>query len=124
MFLSKKSIFGIRAVAVLLKENRPMRIAEIARRSEIPKPFLAIIINELIRAGILYGKRGPGGGVEVKLENVRLKDIINVFGDKLDSCILGQPVCSSKKKCLLHNMWSETRKQIERLTCIKIKDII
>jgi Rrf2 family protein len=62
--LSQKSKYGLKAIAVLAREygNGPILISDIARRENIPRKFLELILLELKNEGILQSKKGKGGG--------------------------------------------------------------
>jgi Rrf2 family protein len=62
--LSKKTKYALKALIVLGKNrhNPPMQIAQIADMERIPKKFLEQILLELRKAGLLYSKKGAGGG--------------------------------------------------------------
>lgn len=62
--LSKKTKYAIKALMVLGRNygNSPMQIVKIAEEERIPKKFLEQILLEMRNAGILYSKKGAGGG--------------------------------------------------------------
>src|SRR5690606_41157024 len=62
--LSKKTKYAIKALMVLGRNygKEPMQILRIAEEERIPKKFLEQILLEMRNAGILYSKKGAGGG--------------------------------------------------------------
>lgn len=62
--LSKKTKYAIKALIVLGKntDKPPMQISRIAEEENIPKKFLETILGEMRNAGILFSKKGAGGG--------------------------------------------------------------
>ncbi|NQV74920.1 MAG: Rrf2 family transcriptional regulator [Bacteroidetes bacterium] len=62
--LSKKTRYAIKALVVLGKNfgETPMQISKIASDEHIPKKFLEQILLDLRNAGLLYSKKGAGGG--------------------------------------------------------------
>ena len=62
--LSKKTRYAIKALVVLGKNfgQAPMQISKIAADEHIPKKFLEQILLDLRNAGLLYSKKGAGGG--------------------------------------------------------------
>src|SRR5690606_29282367 len=62
--LSKKTKYAIKALMVLGRNygKEPMQIVRIAEEERIPKQFLEQILLEMRNAGILYSKKGAGGG--------------------------------------------------------------
>lgn len=62
--ISKKTKYAIKALVVLGKHygEAPMQIFRIAEEEQIPKKFLEQILLDLRNAGLLYSKKGAGGG--------------------------------------------------------------
>lgn len=80
--LSKKSKYAIKALIVLGKNygNDPMQIVKIAAEEDIPKKFLEQILLEMRNAGILYSKKGAGGGYSLNKapEDIKLSQVIRL----------------------------------------------
>lgn len=62
--ISKKTRYALKAMVVLGKNfgQAPMQISRIASEEHIPKKFLEQILLDLRNAGLLYSKKGAGGG--------------------------------------------------------------
>lgn len=62
--LSKKTKYAIKALVALGKNmgQPPMQILKIAESEHIPKKFLEQILLDMRNAGLLYSKKGAGGG--------------------------------------------------------------
>jgi len=62
--LTAKGKYGLKALAHLasLKPGAMAQAVDIAEAGNIPKKFLDAILGELRNAGIVYSKKGPGGG--------------------------------------------------------------
>ncbi len=62
--LSKKTRYAIKALVILGKHfgEAPMQIQKIASEEHIPKKFLEQILLDLRNAGLLFSKKGAGGG--------------------------------------------------------------
>jgi Rrf2 family protein len=62
--LTAKGKYGLKALTHLatLKPGEKAQSVEIAEISNIPKKFLDAILGELRNAGIVYSRKGPGGG--------------------------------------------------------------
>lgn len=62
--LSKKTRYAIKALVIMGKNfgKEPMQISRIAEEEHIPKKFLEQILLDLRNAGLLYSKKGAGGG--------------------------------------------------------------
>ena len=61
--LSKKTMFALEAVLDVAFHvgEHPVRSGDITERQRIPKRYLEQVLQHLVRAGILSGKRGPRG---------------------------------------------------------------
>jgi Rrf2 family protein len=68
--LSKKTKYAIKALIVMGKnrDKPPMQIAQIAELEKIPKKFLEVILLDMRKAGLLYSKKGAGGGYALNKE--------------------------------------------------------
>ncbi len=68
--LSKKTMFAIEAVLDVAFHvgEHPVRSGDITERQRIPKRYLEQVLQHLVRAGILAGKRGPRGGYRLGRE--------------------------------------------------------
>jgi Rrf2 family protein len=62
--LTKKGKYGLKAMVHLagLEPNTLAQVAEIAKTNSISKKFLDHILTELRHAGLVYSKKGKGGG--------------------------------------------------------------
>jgi len=62
--LSKKTRYALKALVVLGKNfgEAPIQISRIATEEHIPKKFLEQILLDLRNAGLLFSKKGSGGG--------------------------------------------------------------
>lgn len=65
MKVSVKCDYACRAIEEMAKryrEDRPVRINEIAKRQAIPANYLVQILNELKTKGLIQSRRGMAGG--------------------------------------------------------------
>lgn len=106
---SKSCKYGIRAtlyLAVNTKDGKKIGVKEIAKKLNVPKHFLAKILQELSRHNLISSTKGPKGGFYLNDENLQqplLKIVESIDGLQfMTSCILGLPVCSSTHPCPLH----------------------
>ncbi|CCQ75731.1 Rrf2 family transcriptional regulator [Magnetospira sp. QH-2] len=72
--LSKKMLFAIEAVLDIAyhASAEPVQSREITRRQGIPRRYLEQALQQLVRAGILVGVRGPRGGYRLARERRRV----------------------------------------------------
>src|SRR5438270_166570 len=64
MRLTSKTAYGVQALYDMAFHGggRPVQAREVSSRQGIPLRYLEQILQELRRAGLVEGKRGPGGG--------------------------------------------------------------
>jgi Rrf2 family iron-sulfur cluster assembly transcriptional regulator len=81
--LSRKTLFAIEAVLDIAYHAgaNPVQSREITRRQGIPRRYLEQVLQNLVRAGVLTGVRGPRGGYRLARERRRIKlaDIVQVI---------------------------------------------
>ena len=127
--LSKSSKYAIRAVLYIAQtatnENK-IGSKEVAKKLEIPAPFLAKTLQELTKKKIISSIKGPHGGFYLTEENQQrsLFDIIDCIDNaqKFEECFLGQIECDDNKPCVVHHLYKPFKnKLIEKL---KTKSII
>ncbi|MEZ4948078.1 MAG: Rrf2 family transcriptional regulator [Saprospiraceae bacterium] len=106
---SKACKYGIRAaifIAVKTREGQKSGVVEISDTLNVPKAFLAKILQKLVKADLISSTKGPYGGFYLSEENMKktVDHIITcIDGDDLfKGCVLGLPVCSESNPCPLH----------------------
>ena len=79
---SRKLLFAVEAVLDIAYNAgpNPVQSGEITRRQGIPKRYLEQVLQQLVRAEVLTGVRGPRGGYRLARERRRitLGDIVRV----------------------------------------------
>ena len=121
MLLSQASKYGIRAAVFLAghQGEEPVLGRDIARALEVPAPFLAKILQDLSRRGLLLSFKGRGGGFLLArpAASILLNEIVEALeGPHFGSgCLLGLPACSEEDPCPLHDDWSGIRDEILQL---------
>jgi len=131
MLLSKKCVYGIRAVLYVAQNNNDeyVPISEISENLNISFHFLTKILQILTQNQIMVSYRGPNGGITLaKSENkITILDIIQVIdGDQIfQQCILGLPNCNDENPCPLHDNWTNYCHSIkENFSSTTIKDLV
>ena len=115
--LSNASKYAINAVLFLALDahkDRKVGVKEIAANIDVPIPFLAKLLQELARKGVISSSKGPKGGFYLTEENRGQKLLViidKIDGlSKLEECVLGLSNCSSEKPCPVHKMVQPLRK--------------
>jgi Rrf2 family protein len=112
--LSNSTRYGIRAVIYLA--GRPDKkiqtgITTISRDLDLPAPFLAKILQQLVRHKILNSSKGPHGGFSLLKDpkEITLFEIVKVIeGDDIfNNCIIHNLSCREVhergEECILHS---------------------
>lgn len=116
MIYTDSGKYAIRAMIYLAgnNEGRPVAAAEVAAAEQIPPFYLAKILQDLARAGLLNSARGRGGGFCLSRppEEIPVIEVIEAVEDirrLSEDCILGLEECGDEAPCPLHPTWKEFR---------------
>ncbi|PWK78388.1 BadM/Rrf2 family transcriptional regulator [Mucilaginibacter oryzae] len=119
---SKTCEYALRAVFFIARrtvEGNRVGIKEIASGIDSPEHFLAKILQDLTRRGIVQSVKGPNGGFYLNQQSLArpLIEVIEaVDGDGLfRDCGLGLKECSSKNPCPLHSGFLEVRNRLQSM---------
>ena len=121
MQLSRKADYALRAVAYVaqLKKGELASIGRIARSRSIPREFLAKILKELTRAGILVSFQGVTGGYRLARppKDVSFLDVVEAMEGPVavNLCVNGSHCnCESEKGCEIRPFFSKQQDQITK----------
>ena len=85
--LSQKTRYAIRAMQHLADRyaQGPVQLAEIAEQQKIPPKFLAVILSELTRFGLVASQRGRDGGYWLAIAPIDISygDLIRIMRGSL-----------------------------------------
>jgi Rrf2 family transcriptional regulator, iron-sulfur cluster assembly transcription factor len=126
---SKKLVLALEAVTDIAYHGgaEPVQSQDIARRLDLPRRYLEQVMQQLVRAGILRGVRGPRGGYRLARERRRISvgDVVRVVRgieelppqeDLGSSSELGQKVIGP--------FWAATEQELmARLDEVTIEDL-
>jgi Rrf2 family transcriptional regulator, iron-sulfur cluster assembly transcription factor len=103
------------------RPTQRLRGEEIAAATGIPVNYLAKILNQLRKAGLVESQKGWGGGFQLHAgaEKRPIRDVLVVF-DGLGSaertdCALGRPACDAEHPCAMHDEWANVRDGFTRM---------
>lgn len=119
--VSKTCEYGIKALLFVSQKSRTGRVGvkEIAQAIDSPEPFIAKILQDLARKGLVLSAKGPSGGFyldEAGMKTTLAEIVYAIDGDKLfTGCGLGLKSCSAKNPCPIHDQFVEVRKQIKTM---------
>lgn len=116
---SKTCEYAIRAMFFIAQRSGDggrVGIREIAKGIDSPEYFIAKILQELVRKGVVRSAKGPNGGfyLDEKGRECSLAKIVRVVdGDQLFSgCGLGLRQCSQVHPCPIHEEFKKIREDI------------
>jgi Rrf2 family protein len=121
--LTAKGKYGLKALAHLaaLKPGATTRAVEIAKANNIPKKFLDAILGELRNAGMVYSRKGPGGGYMLARAagDIKLGQVIRAVDGPL------APIaCASRSAYEPCRDCKSVRSCAVRLTMTKVRDAV
>ncbi|MEB8330559.1 Rrf2 family transcriptional regulator [Flavobacteriaceae bacterium KMM 6897] len=130
--LSKSSKYALKAVlylAVNSNENFKIMAKDISKPINVPKAYIAKILQELAKNQLVSSSRGPQGGFYLTKENKErpLIDIVHLIDgkDRINSCMLSINECDEENPCPLHRLIGSAkmdfRKNLEKTT---INDLV
>ncbi|MEW5743869.1 MAG: Rrf2 family transcriptional regulator [Nitrospirota bacterium] len=114
MEITRESDYAIRCVLYLSgKPGDIVMVDEIAREMEIPKSFLAKILQKLNKSGLVKSYRGIKGGFQLARSprEVTLLDVVEAVEGPvaLNSCVIDKSVCGRSSTCGVHHVWADVR---------------
>jgi len=116
---SKTCEYAIRAMIFIAKRSKDGEkagIKEISKEIDSPESFIAKILQDLSRKGLVLSTKGPNGGffLDEKLLQGSLASIVkSVDGEKIFSgCGLGLKQCSEAKPCPIHYQFKIIREEM------------
>ncbi|HKW97748.1 MAG TPA: Rrf2 family transcriptional regulator [Bryobacteraceae bacterium] len=118
MIYSRSSEYAIRAFVHLAQapDGKFVMAKRIAAEEEIPVHFLAKILQQLARKGLLRSSKGPTGGFALRASasDIRLVDIVEALDGlaEYEKCASGLAQCSDDMPCALHDSWKALRSRI------------
>ena len=131
--LSRKTLLALEAVIDIAYNARPepVQAREITARQGVPQRYLEQVMQQLVRAGILKGVRGPRGGYRLARERRRISvgEVIRIAtsfdsdGDDLSgSSELGRRVVMP----IIASLQNEVMQKLDRITiedlCTKARE--
>ena len=132
MLISTKGRYALRVMIDLAEHQGEgyIPLKEIAQRQEISEKYLESIIKLLVKARLLSGVRGKGGGYKLTLppEQYTVNTILRLTEDSLApvACLEdGAPPCPRTTQCRTLALWQGLDKVIrDYLGSITIADLV
>ncbi len=121
MKVSRKTEYALRCVWQLaLHPERTATLTELSTSTDVPRSFLAKILQQLTAAGIVDSFRGVHGGFRLAQspEQTSLYEVyLQMEGPKAaaQQCAVSPEVCGADGYCTLHPFWKGARDRFEQL---------
>ncbi len=114
--LSNSSKYAIKAVLYLADktdESHKLMVKDLYEPTQVPKAYLAKLLQALSKQNIISATKGPKGGyylTQANRENPVFRVIEVIDGNqRIESCILGIDECNAQHPCPLHEYVATAR---------------
>ena len=126
--LSRKTLLALEAVIDIAFNARPepVQAKEITARQGVPRRYLEQVMQQLVRAGVLKGVRGPRGGYRLAKERRRISvgDVVRVAESVEDGeSETIEPRSDMAKRIVTPLIHSLSEEIMKRLDAITIEDL-
>ncbi len=117
--VSTTAAYALRAIVQLAisPDGSPMCVTQLSKVADVPQNYLAKILHQLARAGMLRSTRGRNGGfqIAIPLEDLSLLTIVRCFHDSAGvTCPLRREDCDASQDCPVHDQWRRAAETTER----------
>ena len=118
MIYSRSTEYAIRAFVNLaqVSDGKYVMVKQIAEQEGIPAHFLAKILQQLARKGLLRSSKGPTGGFSLRtppkeISLIQLVEALDGLSD-YQKCVSGLAECTDDAPCGMHDSWKALRSRI------------
>ena len=120
--------YALQALASMPEDGSFVMAKDLAENLTLPAPYLAKILQNLARAGVLESVRGPKGGFRLSrpAHRIAVGEVLAALEGEgcLDRCVMGFPHCDSENPCPMHDAWSDVKTQVESsMTKTSLRDL-
>jgi Rrf2 family protein len=124
--MTAKGKYCLKALACLasLEPGAKMQAIDIAKKQDIPKNFLDVILNDLRHANIISSKKGPGGGYMLArgASEIRIGEIIRLIDGPLAALACASRTayracedCADVRRCKIRLMMGQVREAVSAI---------
>jgi len=120
LICSRACAYAVKALVRLAREGTgvALKAREIAAKENIPCAFLAKVLHQLVRAGIVSSSPGLTGGFRLRLapSEVALIQIVEAVDGlaQFRQCFTGIAECNELSPCPMHDSWQKVKDEILR----------
>lgn len=120
MQITRAGEYGVLGLMCLARRSAGsvMMIDEVSREEHIPKSFAAKIFQSLVKAGLVKGNRGSGGGFILlkPAKEITVLDVIEAIEGKIafQRCLApDEPKCEHHGGCALCGLFEQAQDQVK-----------
>lgn len=118
MQVTRETDYAVRCVLYLSERSgEVVMVPDIARAKDIPRSFLAKILQKLTKAKIVRSYRGIRGGFMLarKPVDISLLDVIKAIEGPLamNRCVVDRKSCRFRTACAVHPVWVDVKRELE-----------
>lgn len=130
MMLTTKGRYAVMSTTEIALFSKPITIASISLKQNIPANYLEQILNKLRKTKIVKAIKGPKGGYILSrpASEVTVEEIVNAVEENIEMtrCNKSEGGCLEKgARCLTHQLWEGLESHIRNyLRSITIQDLI
>lgn len=116
--ISTTGEYALRAAVYLAQHHgAPKTTAQIAEGTRVPQGYLSKVLQSLVRAGLIHGQRGLGGGFTLQREPAEINVLevlqaVDAAPERIKRCPLGHK--SHTTLCPLHKLLDQSIASTEK----------
>lgn len=120
MTFSKTTTYALRILTLMANEPDKMYTSiRLNKTLAIPKKYLQRLLTDLTKYGIITSIQGRYGGFVLskhpsKITVANVVEVLEGLNEEV-SCFFGFEKCALDKPCSMHNIWTETHKNVVKL---------
>lgn len=117
MELTRKGEYAIRGILYLARQpqGKVSLVGDIAAASDVPKSFLAKILQDFVKMGLVTSSRGTGGGFLLArpADRITLREVVEAVEGPImpNRCLSGPGACDRDRFCRVHPVWERVRQE-------------
>ena len=116
--LTRDGEYAVRAVLFLASQplGKISLISEISKAQDVPKSYLAKIMQHLVKVGLVNSRRGAKGGFFLArpADRITLRQTIEAVEGPiyLNVCLIRKGECPRDEICPVHPVWREAQEKL------------
>ncbi|MEG3957726.1 Rrf2 family transcriptional regulator [Microcoleus sp. herbarium2] len=128
MKLTTRGHYSVKALLDLSLQPRfgPTSVKSIAKRQELPAPYLEKLLIEMRRAGLVQSVRGSQGGYQLARQpaQISLGQILEAVGETIQPLPRHFPDATQAEDWVTFSLWNRLHKKLaEALYSISLEDL-